>query len=91
MVGVTKRYPRMRRGEYTSIKDRISGCFTRSMNGKELDEDSRELNALVKYFEFISEDIDSEEEMLWRMKNEMENVLSLTRLMVVNCLLRRIV
>lgn len=74
MVGVTERYPRERDGEMTSLEERINGCFIRSMNGEELEEDSREMNAMVDYFEFISEGIDSEDDIDWRMTNEMEDV-----------------
>src|SRR5699024_8546934 len=74
MVGVTEKYPTEVRGEDTTIEERINGCFTRSMNGTPLDEDSRELKAMVKYFEFISEDINSEEDITWRMENKMEEV-----------------
>lgn len=73
MVGVTERYPRERDGEMTSIEERINGCFIRSMNGEELEEDSRELNAMVDYFEFISEGIDGEDNIPWRMTNEMDD------------------
>lgn len=74
MVGVTEKYPQIRRGEYTTIEDRINGCFIRSMNGEELDEDSRELKAMVDYFEFISDGIDSEKDITWRMENKMDEV-----------------
>jgi len=74
MVGITEKFPTMRRGEFTTLEDRINGCFIRSMNGTELEEDSRELKSMVKYFEFISEDIDSEEDINWRMTNDMQEV-----------------
>lgn len=74
MVGITEKYPMERRGEMSSIEDRINGCFIRSMNGEELDEDSRELKAMVAYFEFISKDVDSEDDITWRMTNEMDKV-----------------
>lgn len=74
MVGVTKKYPMMRRGEHTTIEDRINGCFVRSMNGTELEEDSEELKAMVTYFEFISKDVETEDDITWRMTNEMEDV-----------------
>lgn len=74
MVGVTEKFPMMRRGEHTTIEDRINGCFVRSMNGEELEEGSRELNAMVAYFEFISKDIESEDDIAWRMSNDMEEV-----------------
>lgn len=74
MIGVTEKYPQMRRGEHTTIEDRINGCFIRSMNGDELEEGSKELEAMVAYFEFISEGVQSEDDITWRMTNEMEEV-----------------
>src|SRR5699024_12514281 len=44
------------------------------MNVTELEEYSHELKPMVKYFEFISEDIDSEEDINWRMTNDMKEV-----------------
>lgn len=74
MVGVTERYPRERDGEMTSIEERVNGCFIRSENGKKLDEDSEELQAMVRYLEFISEDVENEDGIDWRMTNEMDEV-----------------
>lgn len=74
MVGITEKFPTMRRGEFTTLEDRVNGCFIRSMNGTELEEDSRELAAIIKYFEFISEDVESEDDITWRMTNNMEEV-----------------
>ncbi|HLR59751.1 MAG TPA: c-type cytochrome [Pseudogracilibacillus sp.] len=74
MVGITEKFPTMRRGEFTTLEDRVNGCFIRSMNGTELEEDSRELTAIIKYFEFISEDVESEDDITWRMTNDMEEV-----------------
>ncbi len=74
MVGIPEKFPTMRRGEFTTLEDRVNGCFIRSMNGTELDEDSRELASIIKYFEFISEDVDSEEDITWRMTNDMDEV-----------------
>jgi len=58
-VGVTKRYPQFRGRENKTgtIEDRINGCMERSMNGKPLPEDSRQMKAIVAYMEWLSEDI----------------------------------
>ncbi|MGM8365774.1 c-type cytochrome [Virgibacillus sp. W0181] len=74
MVGITEKFPMQRRGEHTTIEDRINGCFVRSMNGEKLDEDSKEMKAMVAYFEFISQDVASEEDITWRMTNDMKKV-----------------
>jgi thiosulfate dehydrogenase len=74
MVGVTLKFPTIRRGEDTTIEDRINGCLMRSMNGTPLEEDSRELKAMVAYFDFISQDVEEMKDVSWRMTNEMEDV-----------------
>lgn len=74
MVGVTNKYPKMNHGVHTTMKDRINGCFVRSMNGEELPEYSKELNAMEAYLEFLSKDVKSEEAITWRMTNNKEKV-----------------
>lgn len=69
MVGVTSKYPTEHHGKPTSMEDRINGCFQRSMNGKPLDEDGEEMKAMVTYFEFISKDVDDEDDITWKMTN----------------------
>lgn len=55
-VGVTKRYPNFRKRENRigTIEDRINGCMERSMNGKRLADDSREMKALVAWMAWLS-------------------------------------
>lgn len=55
-VGVTHRYPnfRNREGRIGDIVDRINGCMERSMNGRALPEDSREMKAIVAYMDWLS-------------------------------------
>lgn len=74
MVGVTEKYPKEHHGEPTTMEDRINGCFIRSMNGKKIDEDSKEMRSMVAYFSFISKDVQTTDDITWRMKNEMEEV-----------------
>lgn len=74
MVGVTALYPKEHHGKWTTIEDRINGCFIRSMNGKEIDEDGKEMKAMVAYLEFISKDVKSEDDITWRMVNNKDSV-----------------
>ncbi|MEK6478341.1 c-type cytochrome [Catalinimonas sp. 4WD22] len=61
-VGVTERYPQFRARENRegTIEDRINGCMERSMNGRKLPEDSKQMQAMVAYMEWLSEDIPQE-------------------------------
>jgi thiosulfate dehydrogenase len=59
LVGVTSRYPQYSERTQTdeTIQDRLNDCMMRSMNGKPLPEDSREMKAMVAYLEFISKNV----------------------------------
>jgi thiosulfate dehydrogenase len=74
MVGVTSKYPTEHHGKDTSMEDRINGCFQRSMNGKPLDKDSDEMEAMVSFFEFISKDVKDEDDITWRMTNDNDQI-----------------
>lgn len=52
-------YPiyRSRAGRVNTIQERINGCFERSMNGKALDLDSDDMNAMVSYMSGLSQDM----------------------------------
>ncbi len=58
-VGVFGRYPsfRKRSGQTGTLEDRINGCMQRSMNGKSLKKDSREMKAIVAYMKWLSTDV----------------------------------
>jgi thiosulfate dehydrogenase len=58
-VGVTNRFPqfRGRENKMGTIEERINGCMERSMNGEALPEDSKQMQALVAYMEWLSKDI----------------------------------
>lgn len=58
-VGVTDRYPqfRGRENKIGTIEDRINGCMQRSMNGKKLGEETREMQAMVAYMTWLGEGI----------------------------------
>ncbi len=56
LVGVAAKYPayRSRSGQVDDIVMRTNACFLRSMNGKALPPDSKEMVAIVTYFHWIS-------------------------------------
>jgi cytochrome c peroxidase len=55
-MGVSRIYPRYRSrpDSVVSLQDRINGCFRRSMNGRALPEDSREMKAIVACMKWLS-------------------------------------
>ncbi|MFO1158194.1 MAG: c-type cytochrome [Reyranellaceae bacterium] len=57
LVGVFKTFPKYseRDKRVISLAERINECMTRSMNGRELSEGSRELNGFLAYLRFIGE------------------------------------
>jgi thiosulfate dehydrogenase len=59
LVGVSKTYPQYnsRAGKVITLEDRINGCFVRSMNGKPLPKDSKEMKALIAYYGYISQNV----------------------------------
>ncbi|WP_047244976.1 c-type cytochrome [Maribacter thermophilus] len=61
-IGVTQRFPsfRGRSNSIGTIEDRINGCFERSMNGKKLPVDSKEMQAMKAYMEWLGEDMPEE-------------------------------
>ncbi|MCL5268244.1 MAG: c-type cytochrome [Bacteroidetes bacterium] len=67
LVGVTTKYP-----EYRSIADgvvdivsRTNSCFERSMDGKPLPPNSREMVGLITYFQWISKGLPIYEKIPW--------------------------
>lgn len=56
LVGVYSRFPqyRARSGGIDLIEDRVNDCFERSMNGRALDRESRDMRDLVTYMAFLS-------------------------------------
>jgi thiosulfate dehydrogenase len=55
-IGVFADFPqyRAREDRVGTIEDRINGCMTRSMNGRELPFDGPEMQAIVAYMKFLS-------------------------------------
>ena len=66
-VGVAAKYPKYReRQDYSvDLMTRINNCFARSLNGKPLPGDSREMTAMLTYFSWISKDIPIYAEIPW--------------------------
>lgn len=58
-VGVTATFPQYRGREdsLSTVEERINGCMERSMNGKPLPINSREMKAFVTYIHFLSQGI----------------------------------
>jgi thiosulfate dehydrogenase len=58
-IGVYGRFPqyRSRGGRVITIEDRINNCFQRSMNGKALDPQSREMHDIIAYMAYLSRGI----------------------------------
>jgi len=56
LVGVYSRFPqyRARNGLVNLIEDRINDCFERSLNGKAIPRDGRDMRDIVAYLAFIS-------------------------------------
>ncbi|WP_233189571.1 c-type cytochrome [Sporosarcina sp. P7] len=74
MVGVTLKYPQEHHGKWTTIEDRVNGCFIRSMNGAELEQGSEDMKAMVEYLTFISKDVKTDEDITWRMNNNKDSI-----------------
>ncbi|HEX2448951.1 MAG TPA: c-type cytochrome [Methyloceanibacter sp.] len=48
-------FPMMVDDQVLTLTQRINGCMRRSMNGKDLPRESREMDALVAYFKFVGQ------------------------------------
>ena len=53
LVSTFATFPMMVDERVMSLAERINGCMTRSMNGKPLPDDGREMEAMVAYLQFI--------------------------------------
>lgn len=67
LVGVTTRYPQFsqRDGKEITLSDRIENCFLRSLNGKKLPKDSKEMEGLLAYLHWISQDVAGFKQLPW--------------------------
>ncbi|WP_149302858.1 c-type cytochrome [Pareuzebyella sediminis] len=61
-IGVIERFPQFggRSNKLGTIEDRINGCMERSMNGRKLGVDSKEMRAIVAYMKWLGEGIPEE-------------------------------
>lgn len=55
LIGVVKRFPqyRGREDKIGTINERINGCMERSMNGRPIPEDGREMLAMIAYMQWL--------------------------------------
>ncbi|RAX55212.1 cytochrome C oxidase Cbb3 [Helicobacter sp. 16-1353] len=58
-VGIWGRFPqyRARSDSINTLEDRINGCMQRSMNGKPLPIDSKEMKAILTYMQWLSQGV----------------------------------
>lgn len=56
LIGIIQRFPqfRGRENKIGTIEERINGCMERSMNGKMMPEDNKEMKALIAYLNWLS-------------------------------------
>lgn len=61
-VGITERFPQFsnRSNSESTLEDRINGCMERSMDGQKLPAGSREMEAILAYMDWLSEDLPEE-------------------------------
>ncbi|OEK03989.1 c-type cytochrome [Roseivirga misakiensis] len=63
-VGVANRFPqfRGRENKMGNLIERVNGCMERSMNGKVLPDNSLEMQAIIAYMEWLSENVPKDKE-----------------------------
>lgn len=61
-INTVNTYPtyKPRGDKVINLKQRINGCFQRSMNGKALDPESREMTAMIAYMDWLRQDVPRE-------------------------------
>lgn len=67
-VGVYNRFPqfRGRENKIGTLEERINGCMERSMSGTALEEDSDEMQAMIAYMRWLSEEVPEDMEQLYK-------------------------
>lgn len=67
-VGVYNRFPQYRGREDRegTLEDRIDGCMERSMNGQRMPHNSLEMQGMVAYIKWLSEDVPEDKEKLYQ-------------------------
>jgi thiosulfate dehydrogenase len=68
LVGVTACYPEFnqRAGKVIDLADRLNNCFVRSMNGSALAPESREIQSIIAYLQWISSEVADLKNLPWR-------------------------
>jgi len=68
LAGVAAVYPtyNVRSGEVITLAERVNGCVKRSMNGKALASNSRDMNAIITYLHWISKNFPIYQPVPWR-------------------------
>ncbi len=63
-VGVYDRFPqfRGRENKIGTLAERINGCMERSMNGRAMPENGEEIQAMIAYMKWLSEEVPEEQE-----------------------------
>lgn len=58
-IGITERFPQFsnRSNKESTLEERINGCMERSMDGRKLPADSREMKAILAFMNWLSEDV----------------------------------
>lgn len=67
-VGVYNRFPQFRGRENRegTLEDRIDGCMERSMNGEKMPHNSLEMQAMVAYMKWLSEDVPEDKQEIYK-------------------------
>ncbi len=67
-VGVTNRFPqfRGRENKMGTIEERVNGCMERSMNGIAMPVESKQMEAIVAYMEWLSEGVPEAQELAFK-------------------------
>lgn len=67
-VGVANRFPQFlgRENKVITLEDRVNGCMERSLNGKVLAKDSREIRAMIAYMTWLSEGVPEDMQELYK-------------------------
>lgn len=67
LVGVAAIYPKYRKGQniVEDLVTRTNDCFEKSMNGKPLPADSKEMTAIITYFQWISKGLSIYADIPW--------------------------
>lgn len=67
-IGVSNRYPSYsgRDNKESTLEDRINGCMQRSMNGKVMPKNNAEMDALIAYMNWLSEDVPEDIQQLYK-------------------------